>query len=182
MINQNKNQTNGNGLGENKNERGKMTSWLERWWDEEKDGEEGNDSEATFSVVNATQIMSLRPMFFSLIPFFFSCFQIRIFSLFLSLCSIFSLFLSLYSIPKPLGIRRCFQQKHPTSIHTHKRTKYKVPTNAKKGVGMGEGRGERAKLSLPLLCTFVHNLNGEKFTRALVHTREMQQGGTFSVS
>lgn len=62
MINQNKNQTNGNGLGENKNERGKMTSWLERWWDEEKDGEEGNDSEATFSVVNATQIMSLRPM------------------------------------------------------------------------------------------------------------------------
>lgn len=149
MINQNKNQTNGNGLGENKNERGKMTSWLERWWDEEKDGEEGNDSEATFSVVNATQIMSLRPMFFSLIPFFFSCFQIRIFSLFLSLCSIFSLFLSLYSIPKPLGIRRCFQQKHPTSIHTHKRTKYKVPTNAKKALEWE--RGESKIISTPTL-------------------------------
>lgn len=93
MINQNKNQTNGNGLGENKYERGKMTSWLERWWDEEKDGEEGNDSEATFSVVNATQIMRLRPMFFSLIPFFFLAFKF-VFSL--SLFHIFSLSLSLF--------------------------------------------------------------------------------------
>lgn len=81
--------------------------------------------------------------------FFFSCFQIRIFSLFLSLCSIFSLFLSLYSIPKPLGIRRCFQQKHPTSIHTHKRTKYKVPTNAKKALEWE--RGESKIISTPTL-------------------------------
>lgn len=179
MINQNKNQTNGNGLGENKNERGKMTSWLERWWDEEKDGEEGNDSEATFSVVNATQIMSLRPMFFSLIPFFFSCFQIRIFSLFLSLCSIFSLFLSLYSILKPLGYEDVFNRN---ILHQSIPTKGQNIKFQQMQKRCWNGRGERAKLSLPLLCTFVHNLNGEKFTRALVHARQMQQGGTFSVS
>lgn len=70
-------------------------------------------------------------------------------SYFLSLCSIFSLFLSLYSIPKPLGIRRCFQQKHPTPIHTHKRTKYKVPTNAKKVLEWE--RGESKIISTPTL-------------------------------
>ena len=44
------------------------------------------------------------------------------------------------------------------------------------------GRGEREQNYLYPYFAPLHNLNGEKFTRALVHARQMQQGGTFSVS
>ena len=152
MINQNKNQTNGNGFGENKNERGKndlmtraMMVWRKGWRGGQWLGGDIFSGECYSDHELEAHVLLFDTIFFFLLSnsYFLSLF---------SLCSIFSRFLSLYSIPKPLGIRRCFQQKHRTSIHTHKRTKYKVPTNAKKVLEWE--RGERAKLSLPLLCTF----------------------------
>lgn len=112
--------------------------------------------------------------------FFFLLSNSYFLSLSLSLFHIFSLSLSLFH-SEALRDTKMFSTE-TSYVHQSIPTKgqnIKIQQMQKR---CWNGRGERAKLSLPLLCTFVHNLNGEKFTRALVHARQMQQGGTFSVS